>query len=74
MLYNFLIWLKAYFLKELEPEPEPVKKIPGAGQKRTGSTTLILLNFTCMKMIRFDGKGWWGVNVNHVHVVHCFYL
>ena len=40
-------WLNAFFLCELEPEldsePEPVKNIPGAGagQKRTGSTTLV---------------------------------
>ena len=37
-------WLKAYryILKELEPESEPVKKIPraGAGQKQTVSATL----------------------------------
>ena len=39
-----MVWLKACFLLELEPElePEPVKKIPGAGQKRTGSTTLLV--------------------------------
>ena len=37
-----LKWLKAYFLSKLEPELEPVKKIPGAGagHKQTGSTTL----------------------------------
>ena len=29
-----------YFLEEQAPESEPVKKIPGAGQKRTGSATL----------------------------------
>ena len=43
MLLKILFdYLKAYryFLYELEPEPEPVKKIPGAGQKRTGSATL----------------------------------
>ena len=46
LLKIFFEQLKAYFLQELEPESElelelePVKKIPGAGQKRTGSATL----------------------------------
>ena len=36
---------KAYFLSELEQktEPEPAYKIPGDGQKRTGSATLIMI-------------------------------
>ena len=36
---NFL-WMKGYFLLELEPEPKLANKIPGAGQKRTGSAPL----------------------------------
>ena len=33
------LWLKATFFRS-ESEPEPVKKIPGAGHKLTGSTKL----------------------------------
>ena len=36
---SFLVFLNHTF--SLEPEPEPAKKKPGAGQKRTGSATLV---------------------------------
>ena len=35
-----MVELKAYFLWELEPEPEKKKK-PGAGQKCTSPATLV---------------------------------
>ena len=34
LLKKFFKWLKVYFLEELKLEPVPVKKLPGAGQKR----------------------------------------
>ena len=39
-----LMVVSLLFLQELEPEsePEPVKKIPRAGQKWTGSATLLV--------------------------------
>ena len=41
LLYvNFFFQFNVFFLQELEPESEPVKKIPGASLKGTGSTTL----------------------------------
>ena len=46
MLFKFFYGWKPSFLYALEPESEPVKKIlwAGAGQKWTGSSTLIILS------------------------------
>ena len=42
MFYNIFLWLKAYFFLGAEAGVGAGEKIPGAGQKRTGFTTLPL--------------------------------